>query len=134
MRSARLTAVCLVVLSALCSGGCVWLVVGAAGAGVGVGAYAFIRGELEAAYSSEYQETWSATLAALETLEIRKKSASKDAFGGQIEAARADGTSIKIKVTPITATSTSVKIRVGFFGNRAISEMIADEIEAKLKK
>jgi len=135
MRNARLIGTGLALLSIMiCSGGCVWLAVGAAGAGVGVGTYAYVRGELEAAYASGYQETWSATLATLQTLEIRKKSGSKDAFGGRIEAARADGTPVTIKVTPITPTSTSVKIRIGFFGNRAISEMIASEIEAKLAK
>jgi len=134
MTYGKLGIVCLAVCSALCSSGCAWLAIGAAGAGVGVGTYAYIRGELEAAYPSPYNETWSATLAALDKLEIRKKSAEKDAFGGLIEAARADGTSIKIRVTPITDASTSVKIRVGTFGDRAISETISAEIESRLKK
>ena len=131
MKKAKVIVTWLVVLSALCSCGC-WFAVAAVGAGVGAGTYRFIRGQLEVAYPCEYQETWSATLAALESLEMRKKSANKDAFGGTIEAARADGTGIKIVVTPITSASTSVKIRVGFFGNRAMSEMIADEIGRKL--
>ena len=131
MKKAKVIVTWLVVLSALCSCGC-WFAVAAVGAGVGAGTYRFIRGQLEVAYPSEYQETWSAALAALESLEMRKKSANKDAFGGTIEAARADGTGIKIVVTPITSASTSVKIRVGFFGNRAMSEMIADEIGRKL--
>ena len=131
MKKAKAIVTWLVVLSTLCSCGC-WFAVAAVGAGVGAGTYRFIRGQLEVAYPSEYQETWSATLAALESLEMRKKSANKDAFGGTIEAARADGTGIKIVVTPITSASTSVKIRVGFFGNRAMSEMIADEIGRKL--
>jgi hypothetical protein len=131
MKKAKIIMTWLVVLNALCSCGC-WFAVAAVGAGVGAGTYRFIRGQLEVAYPSEYQETWSATLAALESLEMRKKSANKDAFGGTIEAARADGTGIKIVVTPITSASTSVKIRVGFFGNRAMSEMIADEIGRKL--
>lgn len=132
MKKANVIVTMLAVLSTLCSGGCVWLAVGAAGAGVGYGTYAFIRGQLEVAYPNEFQQTWSAALDALESLEIRKKSAAKDAFGGKIEAARADGTSVKIAVTPITSASTSVKIRVGFFGDQAISEMIAEEIERKL--
>ena len=124
--------ICLTVLCALCLNGCVLLAVGA-GAGIGAGTYAYVKGALEAAYPASYQETWSATLAALDALELRKMSASKDAIGGQIQAARADGTSIKIKVTPITASSTLVKIRVGMFGNRPISEMISSEIENRLK-
>jgi hypothetical protein len=132
MNNAKVTVLFLVVLLSLCSSGCLWLAVGAAGAGVGVGTYAYVRGELEAAYASGYNETWAATLAALDALEIRKKSATRDAFGGSINAARADGTSIKIKVTPVSPAHTSVKIRVGFFGNRTMSEGIADQIGAKL--
>jgi hypothetical protein len=132
MKKSSVIVTVLAVLSVLCSGGCVWLAVGAAGAGVGYGTYAFIRGELEVAYPNEFQQTWSAVLDALESLEIRKKSAVKDAFGGKIEAARADGTSIKIAIKPITSASTSVKIRVGVFGNQTISEMIADEIDRNL--
>jgi len=128
----KIIALCLVVVVSLCSSGCLWLAVGAAGAGVGVGTYAYVRGELEAAYASEYQETWTATLAALESLEMRKKSASKDAFGGRIDAARADGTPITMRVSPVTPNSTSVKIRVGFFGNREMSEMIAEQIRQEL--
>jgi hypothetical protein len=132
MNNAKITLLCLVVLVSLCSSGCLWIAVGAAGAGVGVGTYAYVRGELEAVYASAYQETWTATLAALDSLEMRKKSASKDAFGGRIDAARADGTPITIRVTPITPTGTSVKIRIGFFGNREMSTMIADQIKAEL--
>jgi len=133
MNDVKITAMCVAVLVSLCSSGCLWIAVGAAGAGVGVGTYAYIRGELEAAYASEYEEAWRATLAALESLGMRKKSASKDAFGGRIDAARADGTPITIRVTPITPNSTSVKIRVGFFGDREMSQMIADRIGQELK-
>ena len=134
MKRAKLLAVVfLTVCSALCAGGCILLAVGA-GAGLGVGAYKFVKGELEVAYPAGYEETWSAALAAMDALELTREDAGKDAFGGRIEAARADGTPVKMSVTPVTPDSTTVKIRVGTFGNRAMSDMIASEIEAKLKK
>jgi hypothetical protein len=134
MKRAKLLAVVfLTVCSALCAGGCIVLAIGA-GAGLGIGAYKFVKGELEVAYPAGYEETWSAALDALDSLELTKRSASKDAFGGRIGAARADGTPVKMSVTPVTPDSTTVKIRVGAFGNRAMSETIASEIEAILKK
>lgn len=78
--------------------------------------------------------TWSSTLAALDELGLGQTSAKKDAFSGQIQAERADGTKIKITVTPVTETLTSVKIRVGTLGNRDMSAKIAAEIEKQLGK
>ena len=112
--------------------GCVGLALGVAGAGAGVGTYAYIKGELETTYSSEYEKTWAATLDALNALEIAVESADKDAFGGLVKASRANGTSVKIKVAPVTSNSTSVKIRVGTFGDRSISEKIAARIKTNL--
>ncbi len=134
MRRAKFMTVVMLVGSLLCSGGCIGLAIGAA-AGVGVGTYAFIKGELRVAYPNTYEETWSAALAAVDALELTKTRAEKDAFGGRIEAQRATGSkSIKISLKPLTSNSTSVKIRVGVFGHRAISETIASEIEAQLGK
>jgi hypothetical protein len=133
MRRGKFMTVVLLVGSLLFSGGCIGLAIGAA-AGVGVGTYAFIKGELKTAYPYTYEETWSAALAAVDALELTKMGVEKDAFGGRIEAERATGKSIKISVKPLTSNSTSVKIRVGVFGHRAISETIASEIEAELGK
>jgi len=134
VRRAKFMTVVMLVGSLLCSGGCVGLAIGAA-AGVGVGTYAFIKGELRVAYPYTYEETWSAAAAAVDALELIKTSADKDAFGGRIKAERATGSkSIKISLKPLTSNSTSVKIRVGVFGDRAISETIASKIEEILKK
>jgi len=134
MKHATLTGLCAVLMSVFCSAGCVGLAIGAAGAGVGVGTYAYIKGELETICPSEYERTWAATLDALKAFEIAVESADKDAFGGQVKANRADGTSVNIKVTPVTSNSTSVKIRIGTFGDRSISEKIAAGIRTNLEE
>jgi len=133
MRTSALGQLCLVVLISICSGGCLYLAAGAAGVGAAAGTYAYVRGQLEVAYPAGYERTWAATLDSLNELELGVESADKDAFGGEIKAKRADGTSVKIAVAPVTSNSTSVKIRVGTFGNRTISETIANKIENKLK-
>ena len=132
----RLTSfTCLALLCAVLSTGCVYMAVGAAGAGLGVGTYKYVKGELDVVYEAGYGSTWDAALSALDALGITRTSADKDAFGGLIKATRAGaGTKIKIAVTPITSKSTSVRIRVGFFGNRTQSERIAEEIKTQLKK
>jgi len=131
MKNLILNSVCIVVVSALCANGCVPLMVGAAGAGVGT--YAYVKGQLETAYPATYEQTWQATLDALEGLGISVETSGKDAFGGTIKAKRADGTSVRLKVAPITSNSTSVKIRVGLFGDRTVSEGISTEIASRLK-
>jgi len=133
MKNLILNSVCIVAVCALCANGCVPLMVGAAGAGAGVGTYAYVKGQLEVTYSATYEQTWQATLDALDGLGISVETSGKDAFGGKIKAKRADGTSVRLKVAPITSNSTSVNIRVGVFGNQTVSEGISAEIASRLK-
>jgi len=131
MKKAAQNSLCILLVCAVCSNGCVALWVGA-GAGAAAGTYAYVKGQLEATYSAEYEQTWAATLDTLEALEISVEEKNKDAFGGNIKARRADGTPVRIEVAPVTSDVTSVKIRVGVFGDRAISERIRTEIEGRL--
>jgi len=133
MNRATSTTLSLTLVTVFCCTGCVGLALGVAGAGAGIGTYAYIKGALEITYSSGYEETWAATLDTLRAFEIAVQSADKDAFGGQIAATRADATPVKIKITPVTSNSTTVKIRVGTFGDRSISEKIAARIKTNLE-
>jgi hypothetical protein len=132
MNRSKLLVVFAVAGSLLCSSGCVWLVAGAV-VGAGAGGYAFSKGATEVVYPFPYEQTYSATVAALDSLDLFKENADKDAFGAKIRASRADGSPVKIDLKPLTADSTSVRIRVGAFGNRSMSEAVADAIDARLR-
>ena len=113
-------------------GGCALMLVGA-GAGAGAGTVAYIQGEHSQVHAGNYERVWSATLAALGQMNIRVIKTEKDALSGTITARRADDTSVTVKVEPTGADTTTVKIRVGMFGDRAASESIQARIVSSLK-
>ena len=113
-------------------GGCALMLVGA-GAGAGAGTVAYIQGEHSQVHAGNYDRVWSATLAALSQMNIKVIKTEKDALSGTISARRADDTSVTVKVEPTGADTTTVKIRVGMFGDRAASESIQARIVSGLK-
>ncbi len=112
--------------------GCAVLLVGA-GAGAGAGAVAYVKGELQSTYAASLDRTWNATLVALKEMNITVQKEKKDSLGGDIEAVRADGTSVKIAVAPAGQGTTTVKIRIGILGDRDGSETINRRIAQHLK-
>lgn len=115
-----------------CSG-CVAATVGAAaGAGAGVGTYSYLKGELEATYSVPIEEIWPHSVAALETLQLHIDNKHMDSLGGRIEARRADGTPVQVRLKPVGQRSTEIGIRVGTFGSREQSERIHNTIQKQL--
>jgi len=113
-------------------GGCAVMLVGA-GAGAGAGTVAYLQGEHSQVHAGNYDRVWSATVAALNQMNIRVIKTEKDALGGTIAARRADDTAVSIKVEPSRADTATVKIRVGVFGDRAASESIQARIVSGLK-
>ena len=111
--------------------GCTLLLVGA-GAGAGAGTVAYIQGEHSQVHSGGYDRVWSATVSALNQMNIKVIKTEKDALSGTISARRADDTSVTVKVEPTGADTTTVKIRVGMFGDRAASESIQARIVSSL--
>lgn len=113
-------------------GACALMLVGA-GAGAGGGTVAYVQGEHSQVHAGNYERVWSATLAALNQMNIKVIKTEKDALSGTISARRADDTSVTVKVEPTGTDTTTVKIRVGMFGDRAASESIQARIVSSLK-
>ncbi len=111
--------------------GCLLLVVGA-GAGAGAGTLAYVRGELQTTYAAPLNRTWDAALGALKDLAIPVNSAKKDELGGTIEATRSDGKVVKITLETAGPGTTTVKIRVGMFGDEEASKAINRRIGERL--
>lgn len=113
-------------------GGCALFQVGG-GAGARPGTVAYVLGQHSQVHAGNYERVWSATLAALNQMNIRVIKTEKDALGGTITARRADDTPITIKVDPNSTDTATVKIRVGMFGDRAHSEAIQAWIVSNLR-
>ncbi len=111
--------------------GCLLLAVGA-GAGAGVATVSYVKGELRTTYAASLNRAWEATLSALKDLQLNVRSSKKDATEGDIEATKADGTKVKINLEPTGPDTTSVRIRVGMFGDEEASRIIDRQIASRL--
>ena len=103
--------------------GCALLLVGA-GAGAGAGTYAYVKGELQMTYGASVDRTWNATLSALKDLNMRVEWTKKEVIEGNIEATKPDGTKVKIDVVKAGPDTTTVKVRIGIFGDEEASRLI----------
>jgi hypothetical protein len=110
-----------------------WVILGTAAAAVGVGAYAYIKGDLKRTYDVNMDTAWSAAVKAVDDLKLTTESKTHDAFTGNIKGKMADGTSFEINLKRVGENVTEVGVRLGTFGDRPKSEAIHDKILANLK-
>jgi hypothetical protein len=122
---------CLLIALAGCSRQ--WVILGTAAAAVGVGAYAYIKGDLKRTYDVNIDNAWAAAVKSVEELKLTTESKTHDAFSGVIKGKMADGTSFEINLKRLAENSTEIGIRLGTFGDRQKSEAIHDKILANLK-
>lgn len=126
--SGRVAAAILALAVAGASSGCLALAVGAGAAGT----VAYVRGELKATVEAGLNETLAATNQAIREMEFAKISESKDSVYGTVVARTANDQKIEIKLTKVAAELTEVRIRVGLFGDEALSVAILDKIKENL--
>jgi len=112
--------------------GCAALLVAGAGAGAGIASYAYLKGDLVIEYKRDYEPVWDATLNALRDRNITVERQTKDGISGSIQARRASGTAVKIKVKNVASGLTEVTIRVGTFGDEEASMSIKKAIDGYL--
>ncbi|MBN2588912.1 MAG: DUF3568 family protein [Sedimentisphaerales bacterium] len=102
---------------------CQGCVVAAVGLGA-AGTVAYISGDLESTETKNIEVVYSAALQAVEQLELRIVSKSKDALSATIIAYDAEEKKIQIKMSAPSEHSTKLSIRVGTFGNETKSNRI----------
>ena len=112
--------------------GCPLIILGGGAAGGGA-AVAYAKGELEQVHAAPYDRVWDATLRALRTLNIAVSDTQKDQISAKAVGARMDGTAVVVTVLPVTKDSTSVRVRIGNFGDRPTSERIQGQVAVILK-
>lgn len=119
----------LVGLLLISSSGCTAIVVGAA---TGVGTATWLSGKLTDEIAAPYQTTVSATRAALKSLNMP---ITKEVAGDKVTQIRCrytDGASTWIDIKPLTATSSSVEVRVGTLGHKDGSSEIIEAIRKNI--
>jgi len=104
----------------------------AAGAVAGAGAVVYVRGELQASLDSGYESVTKAANRAMDQLQFRKISESRDALKDVLIARTADDTRVEITVIKVSEVLTKVEIRVGVLGDQTVSMTILEKIRSSL--
>lgn len=112
--------------------GCVVVAVGAAGV-AGAGAVAYVRGDLQASLPNGYESVVRASSKAIDQLQFKKVEDNHDVLKAVLVARTGgDDKKVVITVTRESDENTKVVIRVGFFGDQALSMTILEKIKANL--
>jgi len=111
------------------SSGCFLVAVGAAGA-AGAGTVAYIRGELDASVAGNIDTMDRATNTALQQLQFAKINEGKSTVDAEITARTGQDKKIVVKLDRTADNLTRVRIRVGTFGDEALSRMLLDKIKS----
>ncbi len=123
--------VLLVVLPVLVQGcGLELLLIGAGAAGT----IAYVKGDLEAVETDKLDVVYDATLKALDKLELKATTKSKDVLSGVIVARDTQNKKITIKLKAVSEEATKLSIRVGVFGSETKSRLIYQEIHENLPR
>lgn len=121
----------LVVLPVLVQGcGLELLLIGAGAAGT----IAYVKGDLEAVETAKLDVVYDATLKALDKLELKATTKSKDVLSGVIVARDTQNKKITIKLKAVSEEATKLSIRVGVFGSETKSRLIYQEIHENLPR
>lgn len=109
--------------------GCAAVLVGA-----GAGTAIYVTGDLKAAFPEDINTVYEAAQKAVEQLELKISSKTKDALSATIIARDAKDKKITIKLTATAEKATNLAIRVGIFGNETKSRLIYEQIQKNLKR
>lgn len=101
----------------------------AGGAAAGAGSYAYVTGELKASEAVSLENAYQAAQQAMSDLEFTVTDKEKDAFYAEVNARRASGKKIKIKLDKESNSLTRISIRVGTFGDESMSQKILERIK-----
>jgi len=111
--------------------GCATTAVGG-GPNVTAGTYYYLSRNLEVIYGVPLADAWPRVLAAVEGLQLHIDRQRIDGLGGEIQARRPDGTQVQVDLKPSGDHSTSISVRVGFWGDREMSERVQRNIRQQI--
>jgi hypothetical protein len=114
----------ILVLIILLHNACAFLAGGAAG----IGAIAFIGGELKSTEEVSLDTAWNATIKAVDEMGFSVESKEKDAFSAELIGFIASGKQLTINLKKESDKFVEIRIRIGIFGNEFLSQRILDNI------
>ena len=131
MNCIRLLFLSSLILSFLMNIGCPAAVLVGGGAAAGGGSFAYIKGELKSTEEVSLNRAWKATQMAMDDLEFNITGKEKDAFDAELSARGVGDKKIKVALKKISGTRTEIRIRVGTFGDKSLSQQILEKIKIR---
>ena len=115
-------------LASIALPGCMLVVAGAAGAAGAI----YIDGEFSGRLEASPKQVADASKRVLEDLDIKVQRCEASSIDGSVEGTSALEREIKIKIEREDETTSKIGIRVGTWGDEALSRQIYDKIKARL--
>ena len=100
---------------------------------VGTGTYTWSQRELRGEFSGSLLDVASAAERAFNALRLVGVDPVVDGLKGTITATTADGSPVRLKLKAIDFERTRFKIKVGTFGNKAMSQLVARYVARELE-
>lgn len=120
-----------VLAGAALAAGCAPLLLGA-GAAAGAGAYAYVRGELQSAEEAPLGRAHAAAEGAMEDLQFAITESRLDGATAEVAAITSDDRKVRVKLERASGEVTRVAIRVGLFGDQALSLLVLQKMRDRL--
>ena len=98
----------------------------------GTATFSQISGHLNATLEAPIDRVWTAAQAAIEELQFKTGTKSKDALTGLLTAKTADNSDVRVRLDKRTDATTDVMVGVGPFGKEATARIVLDKIKEKL--
>ncbi|KXK25542.1 MAG: hypothetical protein UZ01_03346 [Candidatus Brocadia sinica] len=102
------------------------------GGGAGAGTVAYLKGELKSTEEASIGNVWQAAHKAMKDLGFVVTSEEKNNLSAKLIAHESDDTKIEIDLESVSAKLTTVKIRVGVFGDESLSRLTLERIRKHL--
>ena len=100
--------------------------------GEGAGTYTWQARELKGTFAGSLLDVAAAAERAFDDLRLVQVDQVVDGLKGTVRASLADGTRVKVKLKAVDFTNTRFVIKVGAFGDRAMSQQVARYIVREL--
>ncbi|MBU6401731.1 MAG: DUF3568 family protein, partial [Verrucomicrobia bacterium] len=111
--------------------GCAVLLLGT-GAAAGAGTVVYYNGQLRATEDASLDRTWSASQSAMKDLQIAVVEKKKDGLTGYLRGRSSGAKRVTVNLKRKTDQVTEVRVRVGYVGDKVISQQILDQIRKDL--
>ena len=122
------------VLLALASAGCGLILVAGGAAAGGLGVVAYLEGNLEAMDDVAFDKAWKAARAGLEELKYTITKEDKGPTSASLIAHGAKDERVEVRLSPTSAKTTKITVRVGMMGDKGKSQFILDTIRGHYPK